>query len=230
MYDAGNLSKAEVNADIDRIIDEYKRQMERAGLAGTGGGEVNGEPFRIERLIQDIGQTGLYYTNDLLARFAISLLTKPFVILSGLSGSGKTRLALSFVKWICEEAGQYKVVPVGADWTNREPLLGYPDALNKEGYVCPENNVLELIGRAVAHPEKPYFLILDEMNLSHVERYFADFLSAMESGEPILLHEGGWKCSDSLPHIGGQVLLPPNFFIIGTINVDETTYMFSRRY
>ncbi|MCD8192984.1 MAG: DUF3578 domain-containing protein [Tannerellaceae bacterium] len=113
VYDADNLSKAEVNADIDLIIAEYKEQMKQAGLTGKEADKVAGEPFDIKRLILDMGKTGLSYSDDLLARFAISLLTKPFVILSGLSGSGKTRLALSFVKWICEEAGQYKVVPVG---------------------------------------------------------------------------------------------------------------------
>ena len=70
-------------------------------------------------------------------RFISSLTTKPFVILSGLSGSGKTKLAQSFAQWLCEDETQYALVPVGADWTNREPLLGYVNALNNSEYILP---------------------------------------------------------------------------------------------
>jgi hypothetical protein len=97
----------------------------------------------------------------------------------------------------------YRIIPVGADWTNREPLFGYPDALVPGDYRLPAAGALQLIQRAVSDPQKPYFLILDEMNLSHVERYFADVLSAMESGMPIPLHEQrnyearNW---DGIPH------------------------------
>jgi 5-methylcytosine-specific restriction protein B len=153
------------------------------------------------------------------------LLTKPFVILSGLSGSGKTQLALAFAKWISRDSSQIRIVSVGADWNNREYLLGYPNALDYGKYVSPENGVLDFILEASNNPDKPYFLILDEMNLSYVERYFADFLSTMESSEYIMLRPdtSDWsKC-----HVPAQIKLPKNLFITGTINVDETTYMFS---
>ena len=172
---------------------------------------------------------GLIFSQQLIQRFIASLCTKPFVICSGLSGSGKTKLAQAFAQWICykEEDGekneQYCIVPVGADWTNREPLLGYPNALQEAKYVKPENGVLDLINRARLNEAKPYFLILDEMNLSHVERYFADFLSTMESGDAIPLH----TIDDEESGIPKQLKLPKNLFIIGTVNIDETTYMFS---
>jgi hypothetical protein len=172
---------------------------------------------------------GLIFSQQLIQRFIASLCTKPFVICSGLSGSGKTKLAQAFAQWICykEEDGekneQYCIVPVGADWTNREPLLGYPNALQSDKYVKPENGVLDLINRARLNEAKPYFLILDEMNLSHVERYFADFLSTMESGDAIPLH----TIDDEESGIPKQIKLPKNLFIIGTVNIDETTYMFS---
>ena len=172
---------------------------------------------------------GLIFSQQLIQRFIASLCTKPFVICSGLSGSGKTKLAQAFAQWICykEEDGvkneQYCIVPVGADWTNREPLLGYPNALQEAKYVKPENGVLDLINRARLNEAKPYFLILDEMNLSHVERYFADFLSTMESGDAIPLH----TIDNEESGIPKQLKLPKNLFIIGTVNIDETTYMFS---
>jgi len=165
-----------------------------------------------------------FISQDLSCRFISSLITKPFVILTGLSGSGKTKLAQAFAMWICKEENQYCIIPVGADWTNREPLLGYPNALESGKYVQPENGALQLIIDAVDNPEQPYFLILDEMNLSHVERYFADFLSAMESSDDISLHNETLEWKDDIP---AKIKLPKNLFIIGTVNIDETTYMFS---
>ena len=119
---------------------------------------------------------------------------------------------------------QLCVVPVGADWTNREPLLGYPNALKQGEYMLPESGALQIMMRALRNPQKPYFLVLDEMNLSYVERYFADFLSALESHEEIPLWEKPDECDSEVP---AKIALPRNLFIIGTINVDETTYMFS---
>ena len=178
--------------------------------------------FDIDNIVNRILSTGLIYTSTLIKRLAYSLMAKPFVILSGLAGSGKTQLALAFAKCMSENiAEQVCTVSIGADWTNREPLLGYPNALKSGEYVMPESGVLQLLMRANDNPSKPYFLILDEMNLSVVERYFADFLSAMESGEPIKLWDNE---SEDVPK---EILLPKNVFIIGTINVDETTYMFS---
>lgn len=183
------------------------------------------KPFNIETVIEKIKKTGLLYEDNLIKRYVYSLMTKPFVILSGLAGSGKTQLALAFARVMCEDIDQQMcVVPVGADWTNREPLLGYPNALKQGEYVLPESRALQIVIRANRNPQKPYFLVLDEMNLSYVERYFADFLSAMESNQEIPLWDKNEDCDSEVP---SSVALPKNLFIIGTINVDETTYMFS---
>ncbi len=188
------------------------------------------KPFSINYIIENISNTGLIYSDLLIKRFAFSLMAKRFLILSGLAGSGKTQLALAFASSLVEnKERQMCVVSVGADWTNREPLLGFPNALQAGKYVRPENGVLDLLIEAnkEENKNKPFFLILDEMNMSYVERYFADFLSTMESNESISL----WKKStddgiteDNTPQC---IKLPHNLFIIGTINVDETTYMFS---
>jgi len=84
--------------------------------------QLNVTMFSNSQVVAEIIKSGLSYTNELITRFTSSLLTKPFVILTGLSGSGKTKLAQAFAMWMCENEAQYKIVPVGADWTNREPL------------------------------------------------------------------------------------------------------------
>ncbi|MCF7885626.1 MAG: hypothetical protein K9M80_03940 [Candidatus Marinimicrobia bacterium] len=178
----------------------------------------------------DIIESGLYFSKEMICRFIASLCTKNFLILTGLSGSGKTKLAQAFVKWISSKRNQYSIVTVGSDWTNREPLLGYPNAIEENKYVKPHHDIVDLLVEASENPGSPYFLVLDEMNLSHVERYFADFLSAMESNEPIQLHEGDaddkWE-ADTGMEVPGEIDIPENLFIIGTVNIDETTYMFS---
>lgn len=218
VYKADDLpSKKVINEDLESIITEYKHKLQDTSF-------IQEVSFDLMRFQHDLKQSGLIFSDLLILRFVASLLTKPFVILTGLSGSGKTRLAHSFAQWICADKSQYLVVPVGSDWTNREPLLGYPNALDPDDYVKPEHGSLDLILKAVQNPDLPYFLILDEMNLSHVERYFADFLSAMESGEKIPLHSNGTFSKNQIP---ADVTLPDNLFIIGTVNIDETTHMFS---
>lgn len=184
----------------------------------------------IASAIPDLDVNGLQIMDGLVGRLVAALLTKRFLILTGLSGSGKTKLAHAFAAWIAESGTQYCVVAVGADWTTNENLLGYQDALRPEIYRKPTNGALDLMLRARDDAARPYFLILDEMNLSHVERYFADMLSAIESGEPIALH----SATEDLPggdgdtlHVPPRLALPKNLFIVGTVNVDETTYMFS---
>ncbi len=118
----------------------------------------------------------------------------------------------------------YEVVPVGADWTGNESVLGYPSGLDTEVFLT--KPALDLAIQAAAHPDIPHFLILDEMNLSHVERYFADVLSAIESEEPIPLHGDKERKAGDI-RIPRKLDLPKNLFIVGTVNVDETTYMFS---
>lgn len=176
-------------------------------------------------------EVGLRVSKDGINRLASCLLTKRFLILTGLSGSGKTKVAQAFARWITprpEQIGEpnshYVLVPVGADWTGNENVLGYPNGLDKTNYVS--RPALDLIIHARTHANSPHFLILDEMNLSHVERYFADVLSAIESAEELPLYQGETRNVDGEP-LPRSVRLPNNMFIIGTVNVDETTYMFS---
>jgi len=190
---------------------------------------LNFKEFNYLKFFEDNQISKLNFSTKLILRFIASLTSKRFLILSGLSGSGKTKIAQTFAQWICEDTNQYKIVPVGADWTNREPLVGYPNGLVTKEYITPDSGVIHLLLEAIkkGNENKPFFLILDEMNLSHVERYFADFLSIMESNDTIKLYTGNARESlDGLP-IPLEISWPKNVFIIGTVNIDETTYMFS---
>ena len=227
-----DLNEARVNKDLDNLIETYNQlplnsEKEDEAKASSNKKSLAAKQvtFKNAEFQQHTEAANLKFREQLIIRFIAALCTKPFVILTGLAGSGKTKLAQAFSQWICEEDSQICIVPVGADWTNRDPLLGYPNALEAARYFKPENKALMLLIEAgkSENSAKPYFLILDEMNLSHVERYFADFLSAMESEGAISLHSGEMDW-DGVP---SGIKLPKNLFIIGTVNVDETTYMFS---
>ncbi len=110
----------------------------------------------------------------------------------------------------------YKIVPVGANWTENRHVLGFYNVITEEYNETPSYSLIKLAKNDI---DSPYFLILDEMNLSHVERYFADFLSAIESGQPIPLYSNDDE--------NYELDIPDNLLIVGTVNVDETTYMFS---
>jgi 5-methylcytosine-specific restriction enzyme B len=221
VYDISKeLDKAEVDSDLNQLLSVYKEKIGNSNISPIPKKAVG---FLYKTFYENTSASNLIISERSVLRFVSSLLTKPFVILTGLSGSGKTKLAQAFAMWLCESESQYAIVPVGADWTNREPLLGFPNALNPEEYVKADNKVLDLLIQADRVPDKPYFLILDEMNLSHVERYFADFLSVMESEGHIALHSGDTNRGG----IPAKLKLPKNLFLIGTVNIDETTYMFS---
>lgn len=161
-----------------------------------------------------------------------SLITKPFLILTGPSGTGKTRGAVDLAEAVCGESGR-ELVAVGADWTDNRHVLGYLNPLeadNEKRPIYETTPILDLILHANENPHQPHVLILDEMNLSHVERYFADFLSAMELEDKsgaLKLHAAGTAITRTGKEVPGSIDFPSNLFVIGTVNIDETTYMFS---
>ncbi len=177
-----------------------------------------------------IAARGGHYPNGEVRRYhaALNFLQhKHFVILLGLSGAGKTQLALRYARAVhgvadAAERDPFVVVcAVRPEWTDPTGVTGYYDVLSNRFVVPP---FLEAVLLATAHPDTPVFVILDEMNLARVEYYLSDVLSSIETGEALHLHSNSVPIEGSNgTSIRAELLLPPNLFITGTVNVDETT-------
>lgn len=230
-----------IDSKLDNPPDFFLTDDEEAWLHYYIGEETTDVEGTIDISLADTVPTGSFsidvlpdnLKSDYSRRYITSLLAKPFVILTGNSGTGKTRISKRFAEYleVRDEDGEpnWLLVPVGADWTDNTKVLGFFNPLADGGKgAYEETGILKLIKRANAHPDVPYFLILDEMNLSHVERYFADFLSHMETiGEDNLIVLDGYENEDADEADSAKLPYPKNLFVIGTVNIDETTYMFS---
>jgi hypothetical protein len=230
------------NGDGEKICNILTLSSPRGRIALSKSATSGSEPFEPDdknAFVEALGKCGFLAEEGLPAAFLQSLLAKPFVILTGNSGTGKTKIAELLAAWLRGDDHEgHELVAVGADWTDNRNVVGFVNYLRLSGDgktpLYQSTHLLDLLMRARATPGKPFFLILDEMNLSHVERYFADFLSAMESraGELDLHSDGGELKQlpvepDGLPLVPRKLAIPANVFVIGTVNVDETTYMFS---
>lgn len=152
-----------------------------------------------------------------------------FVILAGTSGTGKTKLVKLFAEAIGADAdnGRYKLVSVRPDWSDSSDLFGH---VNLQGKFVP-GAIIDFIEQALKEKDKPFFLCLDEMNLARVEYYLSDFLSIIETRT--------WKDNEIktdnivLDHAAEalypEIYIPENLYLIGTVNMDETTFPFSKK-
>lgn len=183
----------------------------------------------IDNIKKYIKSKGFIYPDGLIENFYLSLKTKPFVLLAGISGTGKTRLVRLFAEALkCK----YKLVSVRPDWSDGSDLLGYK---NIQGKFVP-GAVIDYIKKANENPDEIYFLCLDEMNLARVEYYFSDFLSKMETRRregvefvtDKLLDSDTFEYEDDREKYG-DIIIPENLYIVGTVNMDETTHPFSKK-
>ena len=228
------------NSDLGRLFEVYKNVESKATFVKeqngvyeikiTGGEVEMTNPKKVEAIKAYIKARGFNYDGALVENFYLGLKTKPFVILAGTSGTGKTRLVRLFAEAIKAE---YKLVSVRPDWSDSSDLFGHVD-LNQK-FV--PGAIIDFVKQAELNPTKPYFLCLDEMNLARVEYYMSDILSAIETRR----YENGMIITDpviSSTNYGndtsaagryGKVVLPGNLYIVGTVNMDETTFPFSKK-
>ena len=204
--------------------DEFQAIIDRMG--GVRLSEIE----MLSHIKRYIAARGYYFDDETLYNYHICLKTRPFVILAGLSGTGKSKLSQLYAEAIGHTVseGRYLRLAVRPSWNDDRYLLGYFNTISNDYVTEP---ALDFILDAEADRRNLYFFCLDEMNLAHVEYYFSQFLSAMEEENPadrrIILYgrslEKRLANQSSRPGIDRTVFLPTNLLFTGTINVDETT-------
>ena len=230
-YEAGSLpGDADLLADLDKAMGLYEEFL-MSGISHTHDSVESAPPpppatKTLALVRQAYEGQGLRYSDVVIASFLTSLQTKGFVILSGLSGTGKTRIAQALGRFVHnpDVGNEPRFLSVRPDWRDSKPLIGYRNPILKED-PYQSTPFIEHVKRAAAdfeseHPS-PWLVILDEMNLARVEYYFADLLSVLESGRD----SEGWTVGSVDADVPTK--LPPNLFFVGTVNVDETTHAFS---
>lgn len=206
---------------------------------------------------------------DYIRSYLTALRTKPFMLLAGISGTGKSRIVRKLAqatttqeyeneenRWKDNRPENFELIQVKPNWHNSMDVVGFYSNISRKYEFTP---FVEFIVKAWQHKETPYFLCLDEMNLAPVEEYFAEFLSAIESRstdekgdyitDPIIKpfkNFGEKEGKSMLIQLLGDadpidknpiavhfyekgLTLPPNLMVMGTVNMDETTFSFSRK-
>lgn len=200
--------------------------------------EIKDEEVRetVNQIKAFIKQNGFHYPDPLIENFYLSLKTKPFVILAGISGTGKTKLVKLFAESVgaTGENSQFTLIPVRPDWNDPSDLIGFQDL---SGRFKPGRLTEVLVTASLPeNRNKPYFICLDEMNLARVEHYFSDLLSLLETQrwmdgqivtEPLIPNASLDRLEDQ--ELYGDLGIPENVYLIGTVNMDETTYPFSKK-
>ena len=181
-------------------------------------------PSAAAQLILDIETTGFKFEPWQLACYITALRTKPFLILAGVSGSGKSQLPQLVAT---ASSSHSTLIPVRPDWTDSSDLIGY---VQLQGNLR-TGMLLELAQKAMNNPSEHFICVIDEMNLARVEHYFAEVLSRLEQSR-----SSGGKSESLLSHNVSEednhwkeVSLPENLALIGTVNMDESTHGFSRK-
>lgn len=190
--------------------------------------------------------------------YITAIKSKPFLLLAGISGTGKSRIVRELARACWDEGSDeykaqkpknFQMVQVKPNWHDSSDLIGYLSRVSgKTEFVAGE--FLKFIAKAWEDTETPYFLCLDEMNLAPVEQYFAEYLSVIESRKS---HEDGIVTTDPILEKADEewyfnltasltsnedirkqfneegICIPQNLIVVGTVNMDETTFSFSRK-
>ncbi|MEU9839920.1 AAA family ATPase [Actinomadura sp. NPDC048032] len=175
-------------------------------------------------------QYRMFYAEEDLVLFLGGLAASRLHLLQGISGIGKTQLPIVFAKALQAETA---LVPVSADWRTPQDLVGYFNAFERRFYESPFTQALYQAG-SPAHADRPFFVVLDEMNLSHPEQYFSEVLyqigqTRKPNGAPPSLELMTTEVRPAPRGLvdGRKLVIPPNVWFVGTANHDETTVAFA---
>ena len=207
--------------------------------------------------LEEFTLTSLYASSP-YRPYITAIKSKPFLLLAGISGTGKSRIVRELARACWDEGSEdynaqkpknFQMVQVKPNWHDSSDLIGYVSRVSgKAEYVA--GDFLRFVAKAWEDKETPYFLCLDEMNLAPVEQYFAEYLSVVESRKS---HEDGTVTTDPIfekvdeewyfnltaslttdENVRKQfnkdgICIPQNLIVVGTVNMDETTFSFSRK-
>lgn len=229
-----------------------KKQDNKTAFVDWLKGLVN-ERFQIKK-VHSIVKNGLL--NDTYRSYITAIKSKPFLLLAGISGTGKSRIVRELARACWEEGSEeykaqkpknFEMIQVKPNWHDSSELLGYVSRVSGEPVYVIED-FLKFVVKAWENLDVPHFLCLDEMNLAPVEQYFAEYLSVIESrkninGE-IVTDAIIEKASEWYPELISRlteneglrkqfeiigITIPQNLIVVGTVNMDETTFSFSRK-
>lgn len=253
-----HLYAAVVN-ETENVV--YNNSIERKNRWLSLIPEDNEHQFIGHRIFSSFELTDVILNKPNFLPYLTALRTKPFMLLAGISGTGKSRIVREMAKACWKEGNpefgknhpkNFCMVQVKPNWHDSSELIGYVSRLNGEKFVV--GPFLRFLAAAIKDPDTPYFLCLDEMNLAPVEQYFAEYLSVIESRklndsgiietDPIIEYENTDAYGNLIDQLfdtpeeriayksaegGKQLTIPQNFFVVGTVNMDETTFSFSRK-
>ena len=219
---------------------------------------IEGEEIFETNSKNDNFQNSLQHTSTSFRPYITAIKSKPFLLLAGISGTGKSRIVRELARACWDDGSEeyetqkpknFEMVQVKPNWHDSSELIGYVSRVSGEPvYVA--GDFLKFVAKAWEEPDVPYFLCLDEMNLAPVEQYFAEFLSVVESRkadsdgnittDPILKKsKEDWyriltrELTDDddvrRRFLEDGVCIPQNLIVVGTVNMDETTFSFSRK-
>lgn len=255
IYDwTDDINYDEIQKDIDSLITIYLDILENAGTKVPKVVVQKKKSFDVK--IYSFAEVCL--TMFSYRPYITAIKSKPFLLLAGISGTGKSRIVRELA-WACwdEESEEYQsqkpknfeMVQVKPNWHDSSELIGYVSRVSGSP-VFVAGDFLKFVAKAWENPEVPYFLCLDEMNLAPVEQYFAEYLSVVESRkadadgkittDPILKKsEENWYSAliseltgdESIRNqfLSDGITIPQNLIVVGTVNMDETTFSFSRK-
>lgn len=223
---AGELLPSSSTASETAYLPVAPTSTRKAPTPTTATAAANVGPDAVDGVVQFVAAKGFVFDPWQIAAFVTAVRTKPFVILAGISGTGKTKLP----KLVAKATGaEFRRIPVRPDWTDSSELLGY-ERLG-QGTTFVPGLLLRVAREAQENPKTQFFVLLDEMNVARVEYYLAEVLSHLEERTP---QADGSIASDPLVETASDpewanVRLPGNLTIVGSVNMDETTFGFSRK-
>lgn len=185
----------------------------------------------LNHFIDKLTNENLVYSKKDILNFHTAMKTSKLVILSGMSGTGKSKLIKAYANALGLK-DNFKFIPVSPSWTEDSDIIGYADTLNMI-YRPDDHGLIETLIQAKLNPDKLFIVCFDEMNLARIEHYFSQFLSLLESdvdNRKLQLYnkELGGKLYNSSKY-NHEITIGKNVRFVGTVNIDESTHHFSNK-